>query len=311
MRRDFVAQVLIEMERDPSIVFLTADLGFNALEKIKERFPDRFLNVGIAEQHMIGMASGLALEGKKVIAYSIASFATLRPYEQIRDDVCYHNLDVKIVGTGGGYNYATHGVTHHTVEDVAIMNVLPHMRVLCPGYSWEAREATKAMLQHTGPVYLRLGKSPGVSYEKKKGFTFALGKGFVVREGSDIVLISTGNVLDVAQATAALLEKKHKLSVCVLSMPSLKPFDMKLLLKYARNARVISTIEEHSTTGGLGAIVSKVLFAAGVDGRKFHEFGLPPESFMKEVGERDWLLQKAGLEPTALARGIMHSLQKP
>ncbi len=308
MRRDFVTQVLIEMDRDPSIVFLTADLGFNALEKIKERFSDRFLNVGIAEQHMIGMASGLALEGKKVIAYSIASFATMRPYEQIRDDVCYHNLDVKIVGTGGGYNYPTHGVTHHTVEDVAIMNVLPHMQVLCPGYSWEAREGTKAMLRHKGSAYIRLGKSPGIAYEAHKRFSFALGKGFVVREGRDIVLVSTGNVLDVTLATADLLEQKYNLSVCVLSMPSLKPFDEKLLLARARKAKGIFTIEEHSSTGGLGAIASSVLFAHGIDGTKFHAFGFPPESFLKDVGDRDYLLRQVGLEPKQLVRSIMRHL---
>ncbi|MSU73886.1 hypothetical protein EXS56_01970 [Candidatus Kaiserbacteria bacterium] len=306
MRRDFVAQVLVEMERDPSIVFLTGDLGFNALEKIKEKFPDRFLNVGIAEQHMVGMASGLALEGKKVIVYSIASFVTMRPYEQIRNDVCYHNLDVKIVGTGGGYNYPNHGVTHHTVEDVAIMNVLPHMLVLCPGYSWEAREATKAMLRHVGPVYIRLGKSPGIAYEKKH-YTFALGKGFVVHEGKDIVLVSTGNVLDVALKTAGLLEKKGY-SVCVLSMPSVKPFDEQLLLKHSREAKGIYTIEEHSTTGGLGAIVSSTLFTSGVEGKKFRSFGFPPESFSKEVGDRDYLLNKVGLEPTKLVRAILRSL---
>jgi transketolase len=293
------------MERDPSIVFLTGDLGFNALEKIKERFPDRFLNVGIAEQHMVGMASGLALEGKKVIVYSIASFVTMRPYEQIRNDVCYQNLDVKIVGTGGGYNYANHGVTHHTVEDVAIMNALPHMKVLCPAYSWEAREATKAMLHHKGPVYLRLGKSPGIAYEEKKKFTFALGKGFVVKKGSDIVLVSTGNVLDIAQETAALIEEKTKRSVCVLSMPCLKPFDEKLLLKYAEKAKGVFTIEEHSTTGGLGAIASAILFANGFDGKKFHAFGFPPESFLKDVGDRNYLLAKVGLEPHKLARTIM------
>ncbi|MSU73627.1 hypothetical protein EXS56_00610 [Candidatus Kaiserbacteria bacterium] len=307
MRRDFVTQVLIEMERDPSIVFLTADLGFNALEGIQERFPDRFLNVGIAEQHMIGMAAGLALEGKKVIAYSIASFATMRPYEQIRNDVCYQDLDVKIVGTGGGYNYANHGVTHHTVEDVAIMNVLPHMKVLCPGHSWEAREATKAMLRHKGPVYLRLGKSPGIAYEQER-FTFTLGKGFVVREGSDIVLVSTGNVLDIAQETATLIEKKCNLSVCVLSMPSLKPFDEKLLLKYARKAKGVFTIEEHSTTGGLGAIATAVLFANGVDGKKFRAFGFSPESFLKKVGDRNYLLDQVGLESRKLARSILRSL---
>lgn len=307
MRRDFVTQVLLEMERDPSIVFLTGDLGFNALEKIKEKFPERFLNVGIAEQHMVGMASGLALEGKKVIVYSIAPFATMRPYEQIRDDVCYHNLDVKIIGTGGGYNYANHGVTHHTVEDVAIMNVLPHMQVLCPGYSWEAREATKAMLRHTGPAYIRLGKSPGVAYEKKH-FAFALGKGFVAHAGTDVVLVSTGNVLDVALETARILEEKTKLSVCVLSMPSVKPFDKKLLRKHTRKAKGVFTIEEHSTTGGLGDIVSGILFGDGFDGKKFRAFGFPPESFSKEVGDRDYLLNKVGLAPQKLARSIIRTI---
>lgn len=308
MRKDFVAQVLIEMERDPSIVFLTGDLGFNALEKIQERFPDRFLNVGIAEQHMVGMASGLALEGKKVIAYSIASFATMRPYEQIRNDVCYQNLDVKIIGTGGGYNYPTHGVTHHTVEDVAIMNVLPHMKVLCPAYAWEAREATKAMLRHTGPVYMRLGKSPCVAYEKNRKFTFVLGKGFVVWKGSNIVLVSTGNVLDVALETAELIERKSGLSLCVLSMPSLKPFDEKLLLAHVRKAKGIFTIEEHSTTGGLGSICASVLIAHGIEGKKFHAFGFPPESFLKDVGDRDYLLRRIGLESNQLVRSIMRYL---
>ena len=132
------------MEQNPNIVFLTADLGFNALEGIKDKFPERFINVGIAEQHLIGMAAGLALEGKKVIAYSIASFSSMRPYEQIRTDVCYHNLDVKIIGAGGGVNYASHGITHHTLEDLAIMSVLPNMKILSPAYSWEATEATKA-----------------------------------------------------------------------------------------------------------------------------------------------------------------------
>lgn len=306
MRRDFVAQTLVEMDRDPSIVFLTGDLGFNALEAIKKNFPDRFLNVGIAEQHMIGMASGLALEGKKVIAYSIASFATMRPYEQIRNDVCYQNLDVKIVGTGGGYNYPSHGVTHHTVEDVAIMNVLPHMKVLCPGYSWEAREATKAMIRATGPAYIRLGKSPGVAYERKN-FSFALGKGFVMREGKEVVLISTGNVLDVVLNTADLLAEQG-VSVCVLSMPCIKPFDEKLLVRYAQAANAIFTVEEHSTTGGLGALVSSVLTARGIGGKTFRAFGFPPESFLKDVGDRDYLLAKVGIEPNRLARVILRSL---
>jgi transketolase len=189
------------------------------------------------------------------------------------------------------------------------MTVLPHMKVLSPGYSWEAREATKAMLRHKGPVYIRLGKSPGIAYEKKH-FKFALGKGFVVREGTDVVLVSTGNVLDVALKAAELIEETKKLSVCVLSMPSLKPFDEKLLLTHARKAKGVFTIEEHSTTGGLGSIASSVLFANGFDGKRFHAFGMPPETFVKDVGDREYLLEKVGLEPNALSNAILRRLAK-
>ncbi len=152
MRNDFVKQLHKEMEKNPDIIFITGDLGFNALEPLQKAFPDRFINAGIAEANMIGVASGLALTGKKVIVYSIASFATMRCYEQIRTDVCYHNLDVKIVGTGGGFNYATHGVTHHTIEDTAIMNVLPNMTVLHPTYYAFSNKQILLLHQQVRPV---------------------------------------------------------------------------------------------------------------------------------------------------------------
>lgn len=309
MRRDFVKQILVEMDADPNIVFLTADLGFNALEEVERRFPERFYNVGIAEQHMVGMAAGLALEGKKVITYSIASFATMRPYEQIRTDICYHDLDVKIIGTGGGYNYPNHGVTHHTVEDLAIMSVLPHMVVLNPGHSWEAREATRAIIAHKGPAYLRLGRSPGVAYEQK-GHKFKIGKGYVVREGKDIVLFSTGNVLDVAIASAERLALAGYRSVAVISMPTVRPLDQALVMQYATNAKGVFTIEEHSTVGGLGSQVAMVLREVGRRGQVFHMFGFPPDRFVKDVGDRDYLLRKVGIEPGAISKKIGQMLAR-
>ena len=307
MRNDFAKQVLVEMDRDQSIYFLTADLGYNALEAVEHAFPKRFINVGISEQHMIGMATGLALEGKKVIAYSIASFATMRPYEMIRDDVCYHNLDVKIIGVGGGYNYATHGVTHHTIEDLAIMRVLPHMKVLAPGYSWEAREATKALMRDKGPAYIRLGKSPGTLYEKKD-FKFKIGKGYVIKEGTDIVLISTGNVLDLAMSTSSLLEKQG-LHVGVISMPTIKPLDTGLITRLAKKANAVFTIEEHSAVGGLGSAVKEALWDASIPVR-FHAFGLPADIFNKAVGDRDHLLKKVGIDGPQIAKKIMRTIKK-
>ena len=308
MRRDFVRQILVEMEANPNIIFLTADLGFNALEEIKKRFPARFINAGIAEQHMVGMAAGLALTGKKVITYSIASFATMRPYEQIRTDVCYHNLDVKIIGTGGGVNYPTHGVTHHTFEDVAIMNVLPNMKVLSPATSWEAEEGTKALVRDNGPVYMRLGKSPGINFHKPNT-KFIFGRGYVIREGSDILLVSTGNIADIVITAAELIEQQLKKTVGVLSMPSIKPFDESLLLAYTERAEGIFTIEEHSVIGGLGSIVAATLWKHGVPKRKFHTFGFP-DVFQKEVGDREYLLALIGIESKSLAREITKRMKE-
>ncbi len=308
MRRDFVKQVLIEMEKNKDIMFLTGDLGFNALEPIQEKFPDRFINVGIAESHMVGMAAGLALEGKKVIAYSIASFATMRPYEQIRTGVCYDNLDVKIVGTGGGFNYPAHGVTHHTVEDYAIMNALPNMAIYSPGHSWEAREATKTMLRTKGPAYIRLGKSPGVDYTQPS-FRFASGRGYVIKEGKDIIIIATGNVLDIAMEATVKIEKKTGMSTCVISMPNLKPIDKNLILEKAKTAKGVFTVEEHSTIGGLGSIVSGILWQGGLAPIKFHAFGFP-DIFVTLVGDRDYLLRSVGMAPELIAKKIISFMKK-
>jgi transketolase len=307
MRRAFVEQLILEMKSDPSIVFLTADLGYNALEPLEKAFPAHFLNVGISEQHMVGMAAGLALEGRKVICYSIASFVTMRAFEQIRDDLCYHDLDVKIVGTGGGYNYPSHGVTHHTVEDYAIMRVLPGMRVLAPAYGWEAREATKTILRTRGLFYMRLGRDPQVHFERP-GFSFALGKGYVIKEGQDIVLITTGNVLSVGMKAAEILEKNN--SVCVISMPSIKPIDKKLIERAAENAKGIFTIEEHSTTGGLADAVGEVLWGCNFPKERFHAFGLPEEKFLKDVGDIDHMLKVAGIEAGEIAKRVASAITR-
>lgn len=294
------------MERDPDIVLLTGDLGFRAFEPVQAAYPDRFINVGIAEANMVGMAAGLALTGKKPIVYSIASFATMRCYEQIRTDVCYHNLNVKIIGVGGGVNYAHQGVTHHTIEDVAIMRALPNMTVMCPGYSWEAMKATKAALRTEGPAYLRLGKSPGVKYEQD-GFEFAIGKAFTIKEGSDIVLFSTGNVLDLVLATAKKTEEVTGKRVGVISMPTIKPINADLICRVAKEAKAIFTIEEHSIIGGLGSAVAEVLATSAVPHVTFAPFGFQ-DKFVTEVGGRDYLLSREGLDADQLSRAIADKL---
>lgn len=307
MRSDFLKQVMIEMETRPDLFFLTGDLGFHVLEPLREKFGERFINAGVAEQNMMGLAAGLAMSGRQVIAYSIAAFATMRCFEQIRDDICYHNLNVKIVGIGGGFNYGYLGVTHHAVEDIAIMRALPNMKVVCPAYGWEAAEATRALLADPGPVYLRLGRNLGVDFYRP-GFSFALGKGFVIKDGTDIILISTSNILDMAVETAKILEEKSAKSVAVISLPTVKPLDSQLILEKAGPAEAIFTIEEHNIIGGLGSAVSEVLAAANFSKKIFHAFGIP-DKFIKAVGKREYLCSLAGLDAAQISQAILAKLK--
>lgn len=297
-----------QMEKDENIFFLTGDLGFNALEPIQNAYPDRFINVGIAEQNMIGVAAGLALTGKKVIAYTIASFLSLRGYEQIRNDVCYHNLDVKLFGPGGGFNYATHGITHHTIEDISIMRTLPNMKVFCPAYAWEAAGATAEALSCKGPTFMRLGLSPKEDYSEKN-WKFAIGKGYEIKKGKDIVLISTGNLLDIALNTAELIENKTKFTVSVISMPTVKPLDSSIIKMKAKDAKGIFTIEEHSVIGGLGSAIGEVLIQMDKPPKIFKSFGIP-DKFIKDVGNRPYLLKVVGLDALSMSRKIINLLQK-
>ena len=308
MRNSFVKQTMLEMKKDKNIFFLTGDLGFNALEPIRDAFPERFINVGIAEANMIGVASGLALTGKKVIVYSIASFVSLRCLEQIRTDVCYHNLDVKIFGAGGGYNYASHGVTHHTVEDLAIMRALPGMTVLNPAYVWEAEGATKTAITIKGPTYMRLGKSP-VEHFEKPNWEFEIGKGYEIKKGNEIILISTGNILEIINEAGKRIERKTGKTVSVISMPSLKPIDKKLILSKSKNAEAIFTFEEHGKIGGLGGAVAELLMESGQTPKVFKIFGLP-DYFVKNVGERPFLLKKVGLDVESIVKNVVNACKK-
>ena len=307
MRNNFVKQIMKEMEKNQNIFFLTGDLGFNALEPVAKKFPERFLNVGAAEGSMMGIAAGLALEGRKVIAYSIASFSSMRPYEQIRTDICYHNLDVKIIGTGGGFNYPTHGVTHHTVEDLAIMSVLPNMKVFNPGYSWEADESTHAMILDKGPAYIRLGKKPDQNYNKDN-WRFEIGKGYEIKEGKDLVIFVTGNIIDYAVEAALIVEKLSGIKVGIVSMPTIKPIDKKTIIKKSVNAKHIFSIEEHSIIGGLGAQIGSILSENNID-VKFKMFGIE-DKFIKSVGDRSFLCEEAGLSPKIISKKILNIIKQ-
>lgn len=271
MRQAFIETLCRLAEKDERIWLLTGDLGYAVLERFRDCFPERFVNMGVAEQNMVGVATGLALCGKIVFTYSIANFAFMRCLEQIRNDACYHNANVKIVAVGGGIAYGPQGYTHHAVEDLAIMRALPNITVMAPDDPVETSLATQAVVERSGPCYLRLGKAgkPIVPLSSE----FHVGKPIMVRDGTDVTLVSTGGTLPGAIEAADRLGRRG-LQARVLSMHTLKPVDAESLLSMLSQAPVVVTIEEHNPSGGLGTVIAEALTCAVSRRIRLYRFGI-------------------------------------
>lgn len=298
MRTVFNKTLLEIAKKNPNIYMILADIGYGEIEEFANTFPDRYFNVGVAEQNMTGVACGVALEGNTAVTYSIANFPTLRCLEQIRNDVCYHKVDVKIVIIGGGLAYGALGVSHQSTEDIAIMRSLPDMIVLAPADKKEAEAATYATFEHRGPVYYRCGykNEPDIH---KGPIDFRIGKAIEVKSGSQVTLIGTGTITYNALKAAEILEKKG-ISTRLLSMHTVKPIDDEAILKAAEETGAIVTVEEHNILGGLGSAVAEVLCDNGV-GVPFQRIALP-DTYVHEVGSHDWLLEQYGFTSEAIAK---------
>lgn len=301
MKGVFVDTLLQLAEGDPKLIVLTADLGYGMFEPFVERFPRQYLNVGVAEQNMMGVAAGLALDGRTVFTYSIANFPTLRCLEQIRNDVCYHGANVKVVAIGAGFSYGPLGFSHHATEDLGILRALPEMTVLSPGDDWEAAECTKAIAQLQGPCYLRLDKG-SVASAQRGTEPFAVGRARRLREGRDVTLVATGGILPVVLDAAERLARIG-LECRVLSMPTIKPLDVEALADAARNTGGIFTVEEHTVDGGLGGAVAENLLECGSVPRIFHRFGLRG-GFATLVGSQAYLQKAYRLDAESIAQEV-------
>lgn len=264
MRTAFIKTLSELAKTDERIWLLCGDLGYSVLESFAQNFPKRFVNVGVAEQNMIGIATGLALSGKVVFIYSIANFPTLRCLEQIRNDICYHNANVKIVSVGAGFTYASHGYTHHGIEDMAILRTLPNMTVIAPGDPVETELATRAMLDLASPCYMRLGKA-GEPIVHQIPPEFHIGKMIPVQTGKDALLISTGGMLPIAIATSQQA-LNHNLKIAVWSCPFISPIDEESVILAASQFTLIITLEEGTTKGGLGGSIAEII--VGISERK-------------------------------------------
>lgn len=304
--RNALVQTIVElMDRDPNIILMTGDLGFGVLAPLIEQFPRQFVNAGVAEQNMTGMAAGMALTGKTVFTYSIANFPVLRCLEQIRNDICYHNANVIIVPIGGGMAYGALGPSHHATEDLAIMRAMPNMTVVAPGDPIETRLAVRALVKQGGPCYLRIGHAgePEV-YQDIPEFT--LGRSITLRQGTDVTLISTGGMLHNCINAAEILQKKG-ISARIISMHTLKPFDSAAVLDASTQTQAIFTVEEHSIIGGLGGAVAEVLLESTDRNIEFQRIGLS-DGFSSVVGDRNYLWNYYGLDSAAIAQRVLDTL---
>ncbi len=304
--RDAFIKVLGEIAKnDPRVLLITGDLGFKVFDEYSQNYPRQFLNAGVAEQNMMGLATGLALEGRVVFVYSIANFPILRCLEQVRNDACYHQANVKIVSIGGGFSYGALGISHHATEDLSIMRALPEISVIAPGDLWETEEATKTLIEIPGTCYLRLDKS-NAGYTNTKSEKFEFGKARCLKEGTDATLVSTGGILNEVLMAYELLCKEG-IYCRVLSVPTLKPLDSESLLRAANETNAVLTIEEHSIEGGLGGAVAENFLEYGILPKKFQRIGLRA-GFSSIVGSQTYLRKAYGLDAQAIAANVIRLL---
>lgn len=294
MRTAFINQLIEEARINPQIFLIVGDLGYSVVEPFAAEFPDRFLNAGIAEQNMTGIAAGLAKEGYTVFTYSIGNFPTLRCMEQIRYDVCYHNLDVKIVAVGGGYAYGALGVSHHTTEDIGMLRTIPNLTVCAPGDPVEAKLVTSYLCNNKQPGYIRLGKA-GEPVIHSAADIITFGKILPVIEGKGTAVLTTGGML----AYAADHIRQHSLSWSLYSVPVIKPMDTISLTAIAKKYPHLITMEEHQASGGFGSAVLEALNQIRnlglIDLIPLLKIVAIPDKFIGYAGTQKFLQNEAGL----------------
>jgi len=294
-------QELHELAKDHNdIVLLTADLGFQLFDEFRAKNPNRFFDVGVAETSMIGIASGLALCGKVVYCYTIIPFLIMRAYEHIRLDAAHHNLNVKLVGVGGGFTYGMEGFTHFGLEDLALMRVLPNMTVVAPADPIEARCLAKISYETQGPMYIRLGKSGDPIIHPTRP-DFRLGKALWMTEGKNVAIFAMGSmVLAVIQAREIL--RKRGLCPTLVNMHTLKPLDKEAIIQIAKTHDIILSVEEHRVEGGLGTAIGEILLEIRYNGF-YKKIGIP-DRLEKTIGCTDFLRHLYGLSPERIAETV-------
>lgn len=292
MRTAFINTLLKMAKKDRRIMLLTGDLGYSVFEQYIKDLPRQYINMGVSEQNMAGVAAGMAMEEKIPFMYSIIPFTTMRNFEQIRNDICYQNLNVKIVGVGSGFSYGPYGHTHHGLEDIGILRTLANLKIFSPGDVREVKSVVEEAMKINGPVYIRLGRISESPYVHEKRYAFSAGKGIIVQEGLDCTIFSTGTMLYSGLLVARQLRKKG-IKARLISMHTIKPLDVNIILDSARKTKGLFTLEEHSIIGGLGSAVAEVL-AENNTNVIFKRIGVP-DHFTKAIGSQEYMRRTNGL----------------
>ncbi len=293
MRKTCLNEVYKLAKRDERVVFIGSDIGTGTLDNFRQEFPERFFMEGVSEGHLIGMMTGLAMNGKIPYLNTIATFLTRRCYEQVLLDAGLHRQPIRIIGSGGGTVYAPLGPTHLATEDIAILRAIPYMTVIAPCDAEEMKRLMPQTLDYPDPIYIRLAKGgdPIVSDPSKP---FQIGKAIPLREGSDVLLVSTGITTRLALEAADILAKQG-VSTSVLHIHTIKPLDEDKLRESMRAVKVIISIEEHTIMGGLGSAVAEVLAETGFNQpKKFSRLAFP-DIFLEEYGSQDTSMKRFGI----------------
>lgn len=286
MRNSLIKTICEEAQINDNIVILTGDLGYHVLDKFSDMYPDRFINCGIAEENMTSVAAGLALEGKCAFTYSIGNFCSLRCLEQIRNDICYHNANVKIVSLAAGFAYGSLGMSHHATEDIACMRALPNMTVFSPCDPLETIAVTKAAIKLKTPCFIRLGRGGEVNLREEFN-DFEVGKSYLLSKGDKVVVFSTGAITIEAKKAIDKLGKEG-IAVSLYTFPTIKPIDKKCIISCAKNYKRIISVEEHQITGGFGSSIAEVLAEISGEHATLIRVGLQ-DKYTSVVGDTDYL----------------------
>jgi len=306
MRFIFVKELIKYAKKNKNVYLVTADLGYRAFEEFKRLYPERFINVGVAENNMVGVAAGLALSGKKVFVYSILPFLVFRSLEQIRNNICHNNLDVTLVGAGGGFSYGPQGISHNTSEDISIIRSLPNMNVFNPGSRLETELVMKIIYKSKTPSFIRLGKCPEKDFYKNN-VKLKIGDGLLVSNGKDITIFTSGNILENVYIAVCKV-KSLGFSIKLISLPIMKPINSKFILANLKTKKILS-IEENSSVGGLNSILSSIYVKKQLKNIKFESIALK-DTVHKSIGSQKHLRNKNMLSGEKIYKFIIKYLNE-